>query len=58
MQSAHSRHDISDIVWQILEPHLLGCKGTWGGNTRDNRKFSMLFSGFCAQTRRWRGCLA
>ena len=32
MQPAHRRHDISDTVWQILEPHLLGRKGTWGGN--------------------------
>ena len=24
---------------QILEPHLLGRKGTWGGNARNNRKF-------------------
>ncbi|MCL2022438.1 MAG: IS5/IS1182 family transposase, partial [Betaproteobacteria bacterium] len=30
MQQAHRRHDISDTVWQILEPHLLGRKGTWG----------------------------
>ena len=39
MQLAHRRHDISDTVWQILEPHLLGRKRTWGGNARDNRKF-------------------
>jgi len=39
MQQAHRRHDISDTVWQILEPNLLGRKGTWGGNARDNRKF-------------------
>jgi transposase len=39
MDIAHRRHDISDVVWSILEPHLLGGKGTWGGNARDNRQF-------------------
>ena len=39
MQLAHRRHDISDRVWELLEPHLLGRKGTWGGNGRDNRLF-------------------
>ena len=39
MQAAHRRHDISDRVWELLEPHLLGRKGTWGGNARDNRLF-------------------
>jgi transposase len=39
MHLAHRRHDISDSVWERLEPHLLGRKGTWGGNARDNRRF-------------------
>jgi len=39
MEYAYRRHDISDRVWEILEPHLLGRKGTWGGNARDNRLF-------------------
>lgn len=39
MVAAHRRHDISDRVWELLEPHLLGRKGTWGGNARDNRQF-------------------
>ena len=39
MVAAHRRHDISDRVWGLLEPHLLGRKGTWGGNARDNRLF-------------------
>jgi transposase len=39
MQPAYHRHDISDDVWERLEPHLLGRKGTWGGNARDNRLF-------------------
>ena len=39
MVAAHRRHDISDRVWELLEPHLLGRKGTCGGNARDNRQF-------------------
>ena len=39
MKSAHRRHDISDKVWELIEPHLLGRKGTWGGNAHDNRQF-------------------
>jgi transposase len=39
MKEAHRRHDISDRVWELIEPHLLGRKGTWGGNAHDNRKF-------------------
>ena len=37
MEKAHRRYDISDRVWKLLEPHMLGRKGTWGGNARDNR---------------------
>ena len=33
------RHDISDHAWGIIEPHLPGRKGVWGGVARDNRKF-------------------
>ena len=39
MEQAYRRHDISDRVWEALKPHLLGRKGTWGGNARDNRQF-------------------
>ena len=39
MEASYHRHDISDEVWALLEPHLLGKKGTWGGNARDNRLF-------------------
>ena len=35
----YHRHDISDRTWELLEPHLKGRKGTWGGNAVDNRKF-------------------
>ena len=36
---AHRRHDISDHVWDQLEPHLPGRKGSWGGTAKDNRLF-------------------
>lgn len=36
---AYRRHDISDRVWQLLEPHLPGREGAWGGKARDNRLF-------------------
>ena len=39
MQPAHHRHDISDRVWELLEPHLPGREGTRGVTARDNRLF-------------------
>ncbi len=36
---AHHRHDISDHVWSLLEPHLLGRSGSWGGIAKDSRQF-------------------
>lgn len=39
MNQAHRQHDISDRVWERLEPHLPGRPGTWGGKARDNRLF-------------------
>ena len=38
-QFAHRRHDISDQVWTLIEPHLPGRKGQWGGIAHDNRLF-------------------
>jgi transposase len=37
--AAHRRHDISDHIWELLEPHLPGRKGAWGGQAQDNRQF-------------------
>lgn len=37
--AAHRRHDISDEVWALLEPHLPGREGAWGGKAQDNRRF-------------------
>ena len=39
MTQVHRRHDISDKVWVLLEPHLPGREGSWGGIARDNRQF-------------------
>lgn len=39
MIEAHRRHDISDRVWSLLEPHLPGRAGSWGGRAEDNRQF-------------------
>ncbi|WP_340622187.1 IS5 family transposase [Xenorhabdus siamensis] len=36
---AHRRHDISDHIWSLLEPHLPGRKGAWGRVAYDNRLF-------------------
>ena len=36
---ADRRHDISDRVWELLEPHLPGRDGSWGGRAKDNRRF-------------------
>ena len=39
ISAAYRRHDISDEVWMLLEPHLPGREGVWGGRARDNRQF-------------------
>ena len=39
MGQEHRRHDISDKVWKLIEPHLLGQAGQWGGIAKDNRTF-------------------
>ena len=39
MGAAHRRHDITDAVWELIKPHTIGNKGTWGGNARDTRLF-------------------
>ena len=36
---AHRRHDISDHVWELLEPLLPGRPGSWGRVARNNRLF-------------------
>ncbi len=39
MTQVHKRHDISDQVWSLLEEHLPGREGVWGGKAKDNRQF-------------------
>ena len=39
MENTLHRHDLSDSVWEKLEPHLSGKKGDWGGVAKDNRLF-------------------
>ena len=35
MEASYHRHDISDEVWALLEPHLPGQRGKWGGIAQD-----------------------
>ena len=39
MGAFYHRHDINDNVWALLEPHLPGQRGQWGGIAQDNRRF-------------------
>ena len=39
MTEAYRRHDMTDQVWGLLEPHLPGREGRWGGVAKDNRLF-------------------
>ena len=39
MEAGHRRHDISDKDWGLLEQHLPGRKGVWGGIAKNNRQF-------------------
>ena len=39
MESVHHHHDLTDHAWSLLEPHLPGQIGQWGGIARDNRRF-------------------
>ena len=39
MGLVHRRYDLSDRVWLLLEPHLPGRAGSWGGVAQDNRRF-------------------
>ena len=39
MENPQRRHDISDAACALLEPHLPGQSGQWGGVAKDNRLF-------------------
>ena len=49
MKAPHRRHDISDKVWELLEPHLPGREGTRGVTAVIIEIFSMRFFGSCEQ---------
>ena len=36
---SHRRHDMGERTWRLLESHLPGRTGVWGGRARDNRQF-------------------
>lgn len=36
---SYQRHDLSDRTWKLIEAHLPGQKGSWGGVAKDNRQF-------------------
>lgn len=36
---SYHRHDINDKMGALIEPHLLGQRGQWGGIAQDNRRF-------------------
>lgn len=38
-EASYHRHDINDKVRALLEPHLPGQRGQWGGIAQDNRRF-------------------
>jgi transposase len=54
MGSAQHRHDISEHVWELLEPHLPSRKGSWGGKARDNRQFINVVSWILRTGAPWR----
>ncbi len=39
MEADYHRHDISDAIWELLRPLLVGQRGQWGGIAEDNRRF-------------------
>jgi transposase len=39
MSNTPHRHDLSDRQWALIEPHLPGRAGQWGGVAYNNRRF-------------------
>jgi len=39
MAESYERHDISDNLWTLIEPHTIGNEGIQGSNAKDTRKF-------------------
>ena len=44
MENTHRRHDISDRAWSLLEPHLSGQRGQWGGIAKDYQRCFLDFT--------------
>ena len=38
-QADYHRHDISDEIWAVIEPHMTGKPLEWGRVAQDNRRF-------------------
>ena len=54
MDASYHRHDINDKVWELLEPHLPGQRGQWGGIAQDNRRFINAVFGILRTGAPWR----
>ena len=54
MEASYHWHDISDKVWALLEPHLPGQRGQWGGLAQDNRRFINAVFGVLRTGAPWR----
>ena len=39
MEADYHRHDLDNHSWSLLEAHLSGQRGQWGGIAEDNRRF-------------------
>ena len=39
MSDQRQYYEMSDRIWALLEPHLSGQRGQWGGIAKDNREF-------------------
>ena len=54
MDASYHRHDISDEVWALLEPHLPGQRVQWGGITQETGALSMRCFGYYVPAALWR----
>ena len=57
MDASYHRHDINDKAWEMLEPHLPGQRGQWGGIAQDNRRFINAVFWVLRTGAPWRDCL-
>jgi hypothetical protein len=57
MDASYHRHDISDQVWSLLEPHLPGQRGSGEESPRITADLSMRCFGYCEPERPGEICL-